>query len=567
MKPANRVHLLWIIPLFVLAVSLSLSGCKKEELRRQLDEYLIEARRVWGFHGTALVAWDGNVILNKGYGLANREFGELNSPDTKFYLGSITKQFTAAAILMLQQQKKLDINVPISRYLPDYPHENGDKITIHNLLTHTSGVPDYTLIPEILLNRSSRVSPGEIMESFSHWPLQFEPGTDFQYSNSNYIVLGAIIEEVSGQSYEAYLHHHILGPLGMDNTGYARREAGIPQRAKGYTTTENQRVVDAVPIHHSVLHTAGALYSTTGDMLHWDSALSHARVLSEESIEAMLTPYVANYGYGWVIDTLYGRRHTFHGGFIDGFNAIIERWPDHKLLVVVFSNEDFTPVKKIARGLAAIVFGEDYDFPRERTPIHIDPDRLAEYQGVYQTGPNRYRYVFMEDDTLHTHLTGEQHEHIFPQAVDSFFFDTDNTRKLVFLRNGSGRVNRVVVVDQEGAFLAERVPPDEEERLLVTRRAIRLDPDIYNHYAGVYRMKTMFENRSDDFNLTVERRGDRLYVQGQHTDPVELFPRTPTDFFHRSADFQLSFNLDRDGKVTGCVLQMAGATVLGEKIK
>ena len=167
-------------------------------------------------------------------------------------------------------------------------------------MTHTSGIPDYTDMPEVLARRTRAMSPTELLSFFKDDPLRFEPGTDFRYSNSGYIILGAIIERVSGQCYEAFLHREILKPARMHNTGYARREAGHPDRAAGYTIGEERIPIDALPVHYSVLHTAGALYSTIDDMLLWDQALCGNEILSEESIEAMLTPYLERYGYGWV---------------------------------------------------------------------------------------------------------------------------------------------------------------------------------------------------------------------------------------------------------------------------
>lgn len=553
----------------LLAVSLAaaLPACRGEKLRQELDHYLSEARWVWGFHGTVLVAYDGRTILNKGYGIANREFGRLNTPETKFFIGSITKQFTAGAILLLQEQGKLSVTDPVAEHLPDYPRPAADKITIHHLLTHTSGIPNYTDMPEVLLRRTSRFSPGELLRSFQDRPLEFEPGSEFRYSNSGYIVLGAIIEAVSGQSYEAFLHHYFLGPLGMDNSGYARREMGVPERADGYTSDENLRVRDAVPIHYSLLHTAGALYSTTGDMLTWDRSLCSRQILSRESLRAMFTPYLDGYGYGWVIDSLYGRRHQFHGGFIDGFNTTVERWPDQKLLVVVFANDDNAPVKKIAHGLAAIVFGEPHDIPVDKVPLALSREQLSSYRTIFETGPNSYRYVILENDTLHTYLTGLPREHLLAESVDTFFFAADPTRLLSFRRDDTGRITAAVLTDENRSYLAPRVDPDKEIRLWQRQEVTVVDEAVLKRYVGRYRMEVIPGQERDDFDLTVMYRDGGLYVAGKNTGEILLLPRTETDFFHRNTDFELSFLIDSDGLVAGCLLRMAGAELTGWKVR
>ncbi len=556
----------------LLGLLATLTGCREKEVQQKLDRYLTEARWVWGFQGTALVAYHGHVVLAQGYGIANREFGELNTPETKYFIGSITKQFTAAAILLLAEQGRLKLTDPISAYLPTYPRPAAEQITIHQLLTHTSGIPNYTDNPEVLLRRTSPMTPTELLHLFWKQPLQFEPGTQFRYSNSGYIVLGAIIEAVSGQSYEAFLHHYIFGPLAMHHTGYGRRDAAVPERADGYTTDEDLSVHDAVPIRYSILHSAGALYSTVGDMLLWDRALSHRTILSQHSIDLMLTPYVADpgaeygYGYGWQIDTLWGRVHTFHGGFIDGYNTTFERWPDQGICIIVFSNEDNAPVKKIARGLAAILFNEPHDFPVKKQPIPMSPATMAAYQGVFDLGRDHYRYVMLEDDTLHTWVTGQPREHLLPQAADTFFFAADNTRMLSFRHDSTGRIDAAILTDDHRSWLARRLPPENESMRMLQTQAIPLDSETLERYVGRYRMETILGRDNDEFNLTVTRKDASLFVAGKYTDEVQLFPRTETDFFHRNSDFELSFLVDRDNRVVGCLLRMGGVELVGWRI-
>ncbi len=222
-----------IFLIMILAMILTFSGCRLIEDR--LDNYLNAAHELWGFNGSVLVAWNGRVILSKGYGMADNTFNIPNTPQTKFFIGSITKQFTAACIMILIERNLLKLDDPIIMYLPDYPRPNGDKITIRHLLTHTSGIPDYTNFPEVILKRTQPLSTEYLIDLFKNWPLEFEPGSKFSYSNSGYLLLGEIIEKISGQSYEAFLEHEILKPLGMNDSGYARREAAYPNRASGYT--------------------------------------------------------------------------------------------------------------------------------------------------------------------------------------------------------------------------------------------------------------------------------------------------------------------------------------------
>ena len=550
-----------IVVLCALCLTMLLAGCKK---RDEMKLYLQAAEKLWGFQGTVLVAVDGRVIYAGGYGLADTDFDQPNTPQTKFFIGSITKQFTAAAILRLQDQGQLFVHNPVSWYLPDYPREAGDKITLHHLLTHTSGVPNYTDVPEVLASRTSEISQADLLSLFADKPLQFEPGTEFHYSNSGYILLGAIIEEVSGQSYEAYLHNEILKPAGMFNSGYARREVALPNRAEGYTLDDRHVLVDALPIHMSVLHTAGALYSTVEDMLLWDQALYGEDIISAHARELMFTPYAGSYGYGWFVDTLYGRPHYHHAGYLDGFNTTFERYVDQKLCVVVFANEDDAPVKKIAHGLAAIALEEPFDFPIRREARKVKRERLTDYPGVYQTAPDIFRFVYLDNDTLYAQMSGLPREKLLPMAVDSFFYDNDNTKTLSFVRDSEGAVVSQVFYDETRRYRAVKLSGDEAESQLAQRREIVLAPEVFDRYTGIYELESQMA--VSRWYLVVSRRGDRFFAQATGFEETEIFPRSHTDFFHRWADFNISFQVDSTGRANECVLRLNEAEVHGVRV-
>lgn len=552
--------------LLLISVSiLLLTGCKP--LQDEMDRYLEAAHDIWGFQGSVLVAYKGKVILAKGYGMANYTFGEPNTPQTKFFIGSITKQFTAAAIMILQERGLLDVHDPISKYLPEYPGATGDKITIENLLTHTSGVPNYTDVPELMMKRTRNLSPSDLLDLFKNEPLEFEPGTDFHYSNSGYIILGAIIEKISGQSYEAFLHHEILNKVGMHNSGYARREAGLPDRADGYTIDDRRAPIEALPISFSVLHTAGAMYSTVEDMLKWDQALYNQQILSRESIEQMLTPLRNNYGYGWVIESSYGHTHTFHGGFIDGFNTTFDRWIDDGLCVVVFSNEDEVPVKKIARSLAAIAFRKPYVMPERKVPIYLDPHLFAGYEGVYRLDRDQRRLVTASGDTLYTQLTGQLPERLLPLAVDTFFLESDNTSTVVFERDSLGVVASMTLFDGITSVHADKLSGKEAETELTGRTPIEVSEAVLDEYVGLYDLQSRLDDSTSDFTLTIIRQGRQLRAAATGTGEVDLLPSSETEFFHRLSDLRIVFQRDESGRVTGCMLRMGTAWVAGKKVR
>lgn len=556
---ARRAGVLCLLAAILLTVS---PGCKLAE--EKFDTYLTAASEVWGFSGTVLVAWHGEVVFARGYGYADQTFGQENTLETKFYIGSITKQFTAAAILKLVEQGKLALDDPITTYLPEYPSNPGDRITLHHLLTHTSGVPNYTEFPELLIRRTSRIAPNDLLAFFQSEPLDFEPGTGFHYSNSGYIILGAIIERVARQSYEAFLHKEFLKKIGMLNSGYARREAGLPNRAVGYTLDMDRRIVNAPSIHLSVLHTAGALYSTVEDMLAWDQALYGNELLSRQSIRAMLTPHARGYGYGWFIERQWGRTHTFHGGFLDGFNTTIDRWLEDQVCIIVFSNEDEAPVKKIARGLAAIAFQEEYDFPVRKEAMTVSAAELEVYAGVYQVADDYYRIIRVENGRLMSRASGEAPEQLFPEGEDLFFFEGDNTRTIRFIRDDSGRIVRHEIRDQNGAFTADRLPDSEQTRRLFARTTIDLPPSEFHKYTGVYRLESHMPESK--FTLTVARTNTQLLAAPTGMELVPILPHSKTEFFYKEGDVRIRFTTDDTGAIVGCVLVMNNAEVAGVRL-
>lgn len=538
---------------------LTAPGCR--EVAGKLDKYLRKAEKVWHFSGSVLVAVDGRVVLARGYGMANVVFEEPNTPTTKFYIGSITKTFTAAAIMKLREEGRLSLHDPITKFLPDYPADPGDRITIEELLTHTSGLPNYTDHPEVIFKRDQPMTPAELIDFFKDRPLEFEPGTGFDYSNSNYVLLGEIIEAASGQSYEAYLHHEILKPLGMLDSGYGRREAGHPQRADGYTLGYDHDYVEAVPIHLSVLYAAGALYSTAEDLLKWDQGLYTTTILSPESIDRMLTPHAGGYGYGWVVDTLYDRKYVYHGGFLDGFNCTMDRWLADRLCVMVLSNEDTAPVKKMARSLAAICFDQPYSEPVTKKAMEIEPARLADYVGAYEVAPGVYRFITLSDGALYAQAGEAPPEKLLPEAPDVFFFDDDNTRTLTFVRGSDGQVESQILFDNERRYQALRAKIGADPG--APPMAINLPVSTLAEYCGAYDLVSELSADDPNYRLYVTLSRGALYIAVGNTTPILIRPCQKDEFFHELADYRVVFERNEDGRVVGCLLRMGGSEVRG----
>jgi len=319
------------------------------------------------FMGSALVAEGGTIVFEKGYGYADLEWEIPNAPDTKFRLGSITKQFTSLLIMQEVQKGTIRLDAPVVTYLPGYPSPQCEKVTIRHLLTHTSGIPNYTDFINFRVERR-QYTLDQLVGTFSGKPLDFEPGTRWKYSNSGYVLLGAILEKVTGTSYERLLALRILEPLGMKNTGYDHGEVILPKRASGYERIG--RLVNSSFIDMSVPFSAGALYSTVEDLLTWDRALYTDKLLPDSLKKIYFTPVLNNYAFGWGVQkqplgissdsTLF----IFHGGGINGFNTLIVRIPARQQLIVLLNNTGNAPLMEIARSIAGILYDRPYAAPR-----------------------------------------------------------------------------------------------------------------------------------------------------------------------------------------------------------
>jgi len=533
--------------------------------RGEIKRYLKAAEKAWNLRGAVLVASRGKPVLQEGFGMACDRFQQENLPSTKFFIGSITKQFTAAAILLLQERQLLHVSDPITRHLPDYPADPGDRITIHHLLTHTSGLPNFTEKPVFLASRTYNLKPEELMTLFVDEELDFAPGTRFRYSNSGYVVLGAIIEAASGQSYEAFLHHELFDPSGMSSTGYGRKEAGVPERADGYTIDEKFRTISAIPIDYSSLYSAGALYSTVGDMLLWERALfGPKQILSEHSVEAMTTDHGYGYGYGLYVDSLYSRPQVFHGGFVDGFNSVMMVMPEDELVALVFANEDETPVRKICRGIiSTCLFGRPYVWPEKKKERKMREKNPSSLEGIYQPGAGLPHLVTAEGDSLYIQLPGRSRDRLVPEKRDRYFLQTDNTISVTFERDDHRIVTGYTLWDEGVEVRAMRLEGKQARHQFQLLRAVPLVPSEHGQVAGVYTLESPLSTDAHSLLLEVVLEGNRLYASVAGFRRISIVPMSSLEFFHRTADFRIVFEKDSLGVISKCRLCLGDECVTG----
>lgn len=355
-----------------------------ESLEARVEAYVEPYVRTNNFSGVILITRGEHALFRKGYGYAVREFDVPVTPDTKFHIASVSKPFTAAAIMLLEQQGKLRTSDPLGRHLPGYP--NGDRLTLHHLLIHTSGIPNVNSFPDYDAKSRFPHRLDEIISWFKDKPLEFEPGARYAYSNSNYNVLAAVIEKVSGKSYGEFMEEAIFRPLGMGDTAHhGDAQAVISRLAVGYAPAGGDGVERASFLDWSIKTGNGSLYTTADDLANWDRALYGDSVLDETSRRKMFTEHTEGVGYGWFVRK--GKRPSLSfSGRAPGFSASIERFIDDKICVIVLSNLYSSLAQSMAADIAAIVYNEERKPLIPATPVTVPEAELRRYLGRYEFG-------------------------------------------------------------------------------------------------------------------------------------------------------------------------------------
>lgn len=372
----------------------------------KIDKLMLQYANCCSFTGTVLVAEHDKAIFKKGYGLANREWNIPNTPDVKFRLGSITKQFTSMLIMQQVAKGTIKLDGHVSDYLPYYRQDTGSKVTISQLLSHTSGIPSYTDDPKFFVDVSRNYyAVDDFAKKFCSGDLQFEPGTKFHYDNSGFFLLGAILEHVTGKTYETLLKENILVPLGMKDSGYDHYADILPKRASGYQQ-ELTGVVNAPYLDMALPYAAGSLYSTVEDLYKWDQALYGDKLVSNELKQKLFTANLENYGYGWDIRVIpagepgAGQTMISHGGGINGFNTLEQRLVGDHDLIVIFNNTPGANLGEMAKGIRAIIYGQEPATPKRslahdlaETVVNRGADAaVAQYRELKRTNPDGYDF-------------------------------------------------------------------------------------------------------------------------------------------------------------------------------
>jgi len=550
-----------------------------QDKAKQIDELMRRYVDNGQFNGTVLVADNGKLVFKKGYGLANMEWTIPNEPDTKFRLASLTKQFTSMLIMQLVEQAKLRLDGKITDYLPDYPKAAGDKITLHHLLTHTSGIPNYSDLPDYRTFERNRYSPADLIKKFSELPLTFEPGSAFAYSNSGYILLGAIIEKVTGKPYEKVLQENIFTPLQMHNTGYDVSYKVLPKRASGYDRW-NLVYQNASYMDMSIPYAAGALYSTVEDLALWDQALYTDMLLSASSKAILFTPYKNGYAYGWGIGNMQigqlkdSIEVMAHQGAVNGFKTSLIRIPTNKQLVVLLDNTGSSNLVAIQNNILKILYGQPFDLPKVSIAYvlgsTIQNNSLADALNRYEKSKKLPAYHLNEGEINQMGYNiigvGKIKEAIalmninviqFPRSANAW-----DSRGEAYMLNGE---KAKAILDFKKSLeldpfsmnairklneLGEKVPDPKEATV---------EDKILDTYVGKYQIRPSFE-------ISITKEGARLYAQATGQPRHELYAESATKFFMKAVDDRIIFVKNEQGILDKLILFQNGQEMSGKRI-
>ncbi len=578
--PLIPTRALLVCAMILMALHATASGQRRPQTKAaKIDAVISAAQKYRLFNGSALVAENGKVIYRRGHGFANMEWNIPNTPETRFRLGSITKQFTATLIMQLVEQGKIKLDGKISDYLPEYRKDIGDKITVHQLLNHTSGIPSYTSLPGFFNDVSRNpYTVGDFVKKFASNNLEFEPGSKFSYNNSGYFLLGAIVEKVTGQPYEKVLQEKIFDPLGMKSTGYDHHATILTKRATGYLKT-GDGFVNAPYLDMSIPYAAGSLYSTVEDLYLWDQALYTDRVISAHSKDLMFKPNLSNYAYGWVVNKASlgngkaGIPKVAHGGGINGFNTVIVRFPEQRHLIVLLDNtSQGRTLSTIEQEVTRILFDEPYSLPKmplaEVLRKTIDAEGIAagvaQYRDLKVRQPKAYDFGEPELNRLGYQLlqakkTKEAIE-VFKLNVESYpkGFNTYDSLGEAYMTNGD---TELAIQNYKKSL--ELNPQNTGAVAMLKRlegKSPAVDPKTYELYTGEYEV-------TPTFSVKVFTEGVKLMTQATGQPAFELYPEAEDKFFLKVVDAKVTFVKDDKGEVSGLVIYQGGRDMPGKKIK
>ena len=506
--------------------------------------------------GSVIVVQGGKTLLRKSYGMADLELGVTARPEMVYRIGSMTKQFTAVAILQLVQQGKVKLDDPLSKYIPDYP--GAAAITVEHLLTHTSGLKNYNDVPSYASTVREDRTPMELVEGIRNEKAAFAPGARFMYSNSGYLLLGIIIEKTSGLKYADYLRTKLFAPLGLKHTAVVDEERVTAGRVTGYDIGPDGTVRNAGYISMTQPYAAGSIESNVDDLARWHELLVAGKVIDKALLDRAWTEFrtkdgrPTGYGYGWNVSEDAGVRFVAHGGTMTGFVSYGVLVPERELFVGVLHNalgSECDP-EYTAMRLALEALGQSWS----ATPIPMADKVKAQFAGIYDFAGVK-RIVRFEEGRLSVQRDGGPEVTLVPVAKDEFVFDKAFGR-LKFKMGSAGAIESLV-------FLTRGQPEQTGKRVAdppAARHVVSLTGEKLDRLVGDYELEP-------GFRFTITHEGRRLFMQATGQGPAEAFATSETRFFFRVADAQIEFTIGDDGRASALTLFQGGRVMPARRVE
>jgi len=536
---------------FCLLISFSNQA---QNLESQIDDILNASYKPNEPGATALVYKKGEVIYRKGFGSANLELGVAMKPEYVFEIGSITKQFTAIAILMLEEQGKLNVEDDLTKFIPDYP-TNGKKITIHHLLNHTSGIKSYTSLQSFMKHARTDMTPSELIDKFKNEPMDFDPGEKFLYNNSGYVILGHIIEIITGDTYANFIQNNIFDKVGMSNSYYGSMKKLIKNRATGYQQNDSG-YVNADYLSLTLPYAAGSLMSNVDDLLKWQKALNTNKLISSKSYEKAINGSALNngehigYGYGLGAGKIQGSKSISHGGGIFGYTTMGIYMPEEDVFVSVLTNCDCNSPGGVANKITALVIGKP--FLDKADAITLSEVKLKKWVGTYEFPDGAIRYITVNDGKIFSQREGSTKLEIYPMSESKFIFEDGDITYNFSRKNGKKQAEFITDETIIGNEI-DKAPPAE-------KKEITLATDILKQYIGKYELQP-------GFILEVTVKGNQIFAQATGQPQFEIFAESEDNFFLKVVPAKLVFSKDENGVINMTTLHQGGQQMPGKKIE
>ncbi|SEK36312.1 CubicO group peptidase, beta-lactamase class C family [Aquimarina amphilecti] len=554
MKSSQRIKTLLLVS-FCTVIFFS---AQAQNLEKEIDAIVSSMYSAEEPGISILVAKEGKSIYRKAFGKANLELDVSLKPENVFEIGSITKQFTAVAILMLEEQGKLTIDDEITKYIPDYP-TNDKKITIHHLLNHTSGIKSYTGMASFMESARTDMTPTELIDVFKNEPMDFDPGEEFRYNNSGYILLGHIIEVITKDTYENYIEKNIFEKIGMNSSYYGSMSELIKNRASGYKQ-DGDKFLNADYLSLTLPYAAGSLMSTVDDLLKWQNAISANTFIKRTSLEKAINGSKLNngeeinYGYGWGKTNIQGAKGYAHSGGIFGYTTNGIFLEKENVYVIGLTNCNCKNVGEVTMKVAATVIGKP--IPDKKDAIELSIDEAKKWVGAYEFKDNVIRHIMLKDGKLFSLREGENSREfeIYQMKDGSFIFD-DGTISYNFSKTADGKRQTIFKTANE-SFTGkgvDKAPPAE-------RKSITVSSDILKQYVGKYELQP-------NFIIEITLEGNSIFAKATGQPKFELFAETETLFYLKVVPAEITFNTNDKGVIDSLILNQGGRKMPAKRIE